>query len=38
MGRKPEVWLKDNDEISITIEGIGTLRNKVKKMELMAKN
>src|SRR5690625_381264 len=33
-GRKPEVFLKDNDEISITIEGIGTLQNRVKKKEL----
>lgn len=35
MGRKPKVWLKDKDEISITIEGIGTLHNRVKEIELV---
>jgi len=38
MGRKPGIWLKDNDEITITIEGIGTLRNSVKKHEFMIKD
>jgi 2-keto-4-pentenoate hydratase/2-oxohepta-3-ene-1,7-dioic acid hydratase in catechol pathway len=29
MGRKPPLWLKDGDEVSITIEKIGTLTNRV---------
>lgn len=31
MGRNPQVWLKDGDQLSITIEKIGTLSNHVKK-------
>src|SRR5258707_6280449 len=29
MGRKPQLWLKDGDEVCVTIEKIGTLRNLV---------
>ncbi|WP_203333689.1 fumarylacetoacetate hydrolase family protein [Planococcus beigongshangi] len=29
MGRKPKVWLKDGDKMSVTIEKIGTLTNSV---------
>jgi 2-keto-4-pentenoate hydratase/2-oxohepta-3-ene-1,7-dioic acid hydratase in catechol pathway len=29
LGQKPPVWLKDGDEVSITIEKIGTLTNRV---------
>ena len=29
MGRKPQLWLKDGDEVSVTIEKIGTLTNRV---------
>jgi len=29
MGRKPPLWLKDGDEVCVTIEKIGTLRNRV---------
>ncbi|HXA00173.1 MAG TPA: fumarylacetoacetate hydrolase family protein [Candidatus Dormibacteraeota bacterium] len=29
MGRKPPLWLKDGDEVCVTIEKIGTLQNKV---------
>ncbi len=29
MGRKPPLWLKDGDEVSVTIEKIGTLTNRV---------
>ncbi|WP_299092031.1 fumarylacetoacetate hydrolase family protein [uncultured Metabacillus sp.] len=31
MGRNPQVWLKDGDQLTITIENIGTLSNHVKK-------
>jgi len=30
MGRKPPLWLKDGDEVSVVIEGIGTLTNPVR--------
>ncbi|HVN07651.1 MAG TPA: fumarylacetoacetate hydrolase family protein [Patescibacteria group bacterium] len=30
MGRTPPVWLKAGDEVSVTIEGIGTLTNPVR--------
>jgi 2-keto-4-pentenoate hydratase/2-oxohepta-3-ene-1,7-dioic acid hydratase in catechol pathway len=30
MARKPPVWLKDGDEVSVTIERIGTLTNPVR--------
>jgi 2-keto-4-pentenoate hydratase/2-oxohepta-3-ene-1,7-dioic acid hydratase in catechol pathway len=30
LGQKPPVWLKDGDEVSITIEKIGTLTNRVR--------
>ena len=30
MGRKPPLWLKDGDEVSVVIEGIGTLSNPVR--------
>jgi 2-keto-4-pentenoate hydratase/2-oxohepta-3-ene-1,7-dioic acid hydratase in catechol pathway len=30
MARKPPVWLKEGDEISVVIEKIGTLRNPVR--------
>ena len=29
MGQKPQLWLKDGDEVCVTIEKIGTLRNRV---------
>ena len=29
MGRKPQLWLKDGDEVSVVIEKIGTLTNRV---------
>ena len=29
MGRKPQLWLKDGDEVSIVIEKVGTLTNRV---------
>ena len=29
MGRKPPLWLKDGDEVSVTIEKIGTLTNRI---------
>ncbi|MBS1841669.1 MAG: fumarylacetoacetate hydrolase family protein [Acidobacteria bacterium] len=29
MGRKPQLWLKDGDEVSVTIEKIGTITNRV---------
>jgi len=31
MGRKPQVWLKDGDVMEAEIEGIGILRNTVRK-------
>ncbi|KKK39821.1 fumarylacetoacetate hydrolase [Mesobacillus campisalis] len=31
MGRDPQVWLKDGDNLSVSIEKIGTLTNPVKK-------
>jgi 2-keto-4-pentenoate hydratase/2-oxohepta-3-ene-1,7-dioic acid hydratase in catechol pathway len=31
MGRNPQVWLKEGDRLSISIEKIGTLTNHVKK-------
>jgi 2-keto-4-pentenoate hydratase/2-oxohepta-3-ene-1,7-dioic acid hydratase in catechol pathway len=30
MARDPQLWLKDGDEVSIEIEGLGTLTNPVK--------
>ncbi|CAH0343843.1 fumarylacetoacetate hydrolase family protein [Bacillus sp. CECT 9360] len=30
MGREPKIWLKKGDELSITIEKLGTLSNSVK--------
>lgn len=32
-GRKPPVFLQDGDEVSVTIEGIGTLRNTCRVLE-----
>jgi len=32
--RKPPVFLKPGDTVSITVEGIGTLTNPVKNSEL----
>jgi len=29
MAQDPPLWLKDGDEISVTIERIGTLTNRV---------
>jgi len=29
MAQVPPLWIKDGDEVSITIEGIGTLTNRV---------
>ncbi|WP_264740853.1 fumarylacetoacetate hydrolase family protein [Cytobacillus firmus] len=37
MGRDPQVWLKEGDQISITIENIGTLNNTVEKHKLLQK-
>ncbi|MEJ2059638.1 MAG: fumarylacetoacetate hydrolase family protein [Gammaproteobacteria bacterium] len=31
--RKPPVWLQDGDQVEVEIEGIGTLRNPVRKDE-----
>jgi len=33
MARKPPRWLVDGDEVSIVIEGIGTLTNPVRREE-----
>ncbi len=33
MGREPKVWLKDGDQLTISIENIGTLTNSVNKSE-----
>jgi 2-keto-4-pentenoate hydratase/2-oxohepta-3-ene-1,7-dioic acid hydratase in catechol pathway len=30
LGRNPQLWLKDGDEMVIEIDGIGTLRNRVR--------
>lgn len=30
MGRSPKVWLKDGDQMDVTIEKIGTLSNHVR--------
>jgi len=30
MGRNPPLWLADGDEVSVVIEGIGTLTNRVR--------
>lgn len=30
MAQDPPLWLKDGDEVSVTIEGIGTLTNRVR--------
>lgn len=30
LGRNPQLWLKDGDEMVIEIEGIGTLRNRTR--------
>jgi len=38
MGRDPKVWLNEGDELSITIEHIGTLTNFVKKTAASEKN
>jgi 2-keto-4-pentenoate hydratase/2-oxohepta-3-ene-1,7-dioic acid hydratase in catechol pathway len=32
MAQNPPLWLKDGDEVSITIEKIGTLTNTVRKL------
>ncbi|KAL4940801.1 hypothetical protein BDV06DRAFT_213187 [Aspergillus oleicola] len=29
MGRKPALWLKDNDEVEVSLEGVGSCVNKV---------
>jgi 2-keto-4-pentenoate hydratase/2-oxohepta-3-ene-1,7-dioic acid hydratase in catechol pathway len=29
MARNPQRWLEDGDVVEITIEGVGTLRNRV---------
>jgi 2-keto-4-pentenoate hydratase/2-oxohepta-3-ene-1,7-dioic acid hydratase in catechol pathway len=30
MGRTPPVWMKEGDEVSVIVEGIGTLTNPVR--------
>jgi 2-keto-4-pentenoate hydratase/2-oxohepta-3-ene-1,7-dioic acid hydratase in catechol pathway len=30
MARDPQLWLKDGDEVSVEIEGLGTLTNPVE--------
>jgi len=37
MGRKPQVWLQDGDEVEVGLEGVGTCTNKVSFSELKAK-
>jgi 2-keto-4-pentenoate hydratase/2-oxohepta-3-ene-1,7-dioic acid hydratase in catechol pathway len=32
MAQNPPLWLKDGDQVSITIEKIGTLTNTVRKL------
>lgn len=29
MGRKPPVWLKDGDEVEVSLEGVGSCVNRV---------
>jgi 2-keto-4-pentenoate hydratase/2-oxohepta-3-ene-1,7-dioic acid hydratase in catechol pathway len=29
MGRKPPVFMKPGDEVSVTVDGIGTLHNPI---------
>lgn len=29
MGRKPALWLKDGDQVEVSLEGVGSISNKV---------
>lgn len=29
MGRKPALWLRDNDKVEVSLEGVGSCVNKV---------
>jgi 2-keto-4-pentenoate hydratase/2-oxohepta-3-ene-1,7-dioic acid hydratase (catechol pathway) len=29
MGRKPQLWLKDGDDVEVSLEGVGSCTNKV---------
>lgn len=29
MGRKPQLWLKDGDQVEVSLEGVGTINNKI---------
>lgn len=29
MGRKPALWLKDGDEVEVSLEGVGSCVNRV---------
>ncbi|EER24736.1 fumarylacetoacetate hydrolase domain-containing protein 2A, putative [Coccidioides posadasii C735 delta SOWgp] len=37
MGRKPQLWLKDGDQVEVSLEGVGTCSNKVVFSEPQAK-
>lgn len=28
MGRKPQLWLKDGDQVEVSLEGVGTCTNR----------
>lgn len=30
MGRTPKLWLKDGDVVQVSLEGVGTIMNKVE--------
>lgn len=30
MGRNPKLWLKDGDVVEVSLEGVGTVKNKVE--------
>lgn len=29
MGRKPALWLKDGDQVEVSLEGVGSISNRV---------
>lgn len=29
MGRKPVLWLKDGDQVEVSLEGVGSISNRV---------
>lgn len=37
MGRKPQLWLKDGDEVEVSLEGVGSCVNKVTFQKNMAR-